>query len=82
LYSKQGITALSFITCGGYITAAGRITGGSLTIGNTDASWKSKTVVTTVSTTSSHIFTAKNGTDYTGSLVTAVTTDTIYYLGS
>lgn len=82
LYSKQGITALSFITCGGYITAAGRITGGSLTIGNTDASWKSKTVVTTASITSSHIFTAKNGTDYTGSLVTAVTTDTIYYLGS
>jgi phage minor structural protein len=82
LYSKQGITALSFITSGGYITAAGRITGGSLTIGNTDASWKSKTVVTTVSTTTSHIFTAKNGTDYTGSLVTAVTTDTIYYLGS
>jgi phage minor structural protein len=82
LYSKQGITALSFITSGGYITAAGRITGGSLTIGNTDASWKSKTVVTTASITSSHIFTAKNGTDYTGSLVTAVTTDTIYYLGS
>lgn len=82
LYSKQGITALSFVTCGGYITAAGRITGGSLTIGNTDASWKSKTVVTTASITSSHIFTAKNGTDYTGSLVTAVTTDTIYYLGS
>ena len=44
-------------------------------------SWHSATVVTGISRTASHTFTAKNGSDYTGALVTGVTTATISYLG-
>jgi hypothetical protein len=45
-------------------------------------SWHSATVVTGISRTASHTFTAKNGSDYTGALVTGVSTATISYLGA
>lgn len=42
--------------------------------------WESKTVVTSVSRTASHSYTAMDGNVYTGALVTSVSSTTIYYL--
>ena len=54
-------------------------------LGYASADWRSKTVVTgvTLSTVGDFVYQTSSGTQHTrnGSVVTAVTTDTIYYLG-
>ena len=49
-------------------------------INNQVVQWDSKTVVTSVSRTASHSYTAMDGNVYTGALVTGVSTATIYFL--
>lgn len=43
--------------------------------------WKQATVVTGVSCTAAHVFTAKDGKEYTGMLVTSVSTGVLSFLG-
>lgn len=43
--------------------------------------WKQATVVTGVSRTGAHVFTAKDGKEYTGMLVTSVSTGVLSFLG-
>jgi len=74
--AEGGVDALD-----GATVQATHLSGSTLQVGGSQATWQTVTVVTGISRTASHTFTAKNGTDYTGALVTGVTTATINYLG-
>ena len=74
--AEGGIDALD-----GATVQATHLIGSTLQVGGSQATWQTATVVTGISRTASHVFTAKNGTDYTGALVTGVSTATISYLG-
>lgn len=74
--AEGGIDALD-----GATVQATNLSGSTLQVGGSQATWQTVTVVTGISRTASHTFTAKNGTDYTGALVTGVSTATISYLG-
>ena len=63
------------ITAEGLIRAAG-----GLSINGYVSSWTSKTVVTSVGYTTAYSFPDKDGANHYGSLLTSVTTGTIYYL--
>lgn len=75
--AEGGIDALD-----GATVQATNLKGSTLEVGNSSATWQTATVVTGISRTASHTFTAKNGSDYTGALVTGVSTATISYLGA
>jgi hypothetical protein len=75
--AEGGINALD-----GATVQATHLSGSTLQVGGSQATWQTATVVTGISRTASHVFTAKNGSDYTGALVTGVSTATISYLGT
>jgi hypothetical protein len=75
--AEGGINALD-----GATVQATHLSGSTLQVGGSQATWQTATVVTGISRTASHVFTSKNGSDYTGALVTGVSTATISYLGS